>query len=73
MTFADSSLVKAFFPHPTNATNPIIKRTCFIRATLRLTGSGVNTGSLFLPRKKEGGVYAGDSRWGVVVPRGGVF
>jgi hypothetical protein len=40
-------------------------------ATLRLTGSGVNAGSLFLPRKKEGGVYTGDSRWGVVVPRGG--
>ncbi len=41
-------------------------------ATLRLTGSGVNTGSLFLLRKKEGGVYGSGSRWGVVVPRGGV-
>ena len=40
-------------------------------ATLRLTGSGVNTGSLFLPRKKEGGVYTSDSHWGVVAPRGG--
>ena len=38
--------------------------------TLRLTGSGVNAESLFLPRKKEGGVYTGDSHWGVVVPRG---
>ena len=26
--------------------------------------NGVNAGSLFLPRKKEGGVYTGDSRWG---------
>ena len=42
-------------------------------ATLRLTSSGVNTGSLFLPRKKLGGVYGSGSRWGVVAPRGGVL
>ena len=29
-------------PHPTNATTAIIKRICFMPATLRLTGSGVN-------------------------------
>ena len=34
--------VVVFFPHPTNATTTIIKRTCFTPATLRLTGSGVN-------------------------------
>jgi hypothetical protein len=32
----------SFFPHPTNATTAIIKRTCFMPATLCLTGSGVN-------------------------------
>ena len=42
----------------------------FIAATLRLTGSGVNTESLFLPRKKEGGVYTSNPRWGVVALRG---
>jgi hypothetical protein len=50
--------------HTANATAAIINRTCFMPATLRLTGSGVNTGSLFLPRKKEGGVYTSDSHWG---------
>ena len=28
--------------YPTNATTAIIKRNCFMPATLRLTGSGVN-------------------------------
>ena len=44
-------------------------------ATLRLTDSGVNAvgGGFFLPRKKEGAVYTGGSRWGVVAPRGGVL
>jgi len=41
-------------------------------ATLRLTAMVSIRGAFFLLRKKEGGVYTGDSRWGVVVPRGGV-
>ena len=34
--------------------------------------AAVNT--LFkLPRKKRGGMYTSDSRWGVVAPRGGLL
>jgi hypothetical protein len=32
----------SFFPHPTNATTAIIKRICFMTATLRHNGTGVN-------------------------------
>jgi hypothetical protein len=40
--FPSEFWVCSFFPHPTNATTAIIKRICFMPATLRLTGSGVN-------------------------------
>jgi hypothetical protein len=35
-------LTDSFFPHPTNATTAIIKRICFMPATLRHNGTGVN-------------------------------
>jgi hypothetical protein len=42
--FTTSVLASSFFPPhpPTNATTAHIKRSCFMFATLRLTGSGAN-------------------------------
>ena len=37
-----SLLTGVLLPHPTNATAININKVCFMPATLRLTGSGVN-------------------------------
>ena len=67
LAIGSSCAAKFSFPHPTNATNAKINRTCFMPATLCLTGTGVNTvGSGVTWREKycsapqDGRGHAGD-------------